>query len=92
MEKNEIIQLHIEDLTDDGNGIGHANGMAVFVKDTVPGDEAEVKIIKVKKRYAFGRLMNLIKESSQNGTSLHDGSSLWWLYHHADELSKPAGV
>ena len=63
MEKNEIIQLHIEDLTDDGNGIGHANGMAVFVKDTVPGDEAEIKIIKVKKRYAFGRLMNLIKES-----------------------------
>ena len=61
MKKNEIVQLTIEDYTDEGLGIGHAQGMAVFVKDTVIGDEAEVGIVKVKKTYAFGRLIRLIR-------------------------------
>ena len=63
MEKNEIYNILIEDMTEDGSGIGHVNGMAVFVKDTAPGDEAEIKIIKAKKNYAFGRLERIIKPS-----------------------------
>lgn len=38
-------------------------GIAVFVKDTVVGDVVSVKIIKVKKNYAYGRLMEIIKPS-----------------------------
>ncbi len=65
VNKNEIYVLTITDLDQDGNGIGHIqeNGMAVFVKDTVPGDEAEVRIIKVKKNLAFGRLERIRKPS-----------------------------
>ncbi|MBO6165698.1 MAG: 23S rRNA (uracil(1939)-C(5))-methyltransferase RlmD [Eubacterium sp.] len=63
MQKNDIYEIEIEDMSDDGAGIGHVDGMAVFVKDTAPGDTAEIKIIKVKKSYAFGRLMQLIKPS-----------------------------
>lgn len=63
MQKNDIYEIEIEDMSDDGAGIGHVDGMAVFVKDTAPGDKAEIKIIKVKKSYAFGRLMQLIKPS-----------------------------
>lgn len=63
MKKEDLIHLKIEDISSDGLGIGHFDGMAVFVKDTVIGDEIEAKIIKQKKTYAFGRLMKLLTPS-----------------------------
>ena len=44
-------------------------GMTVFVKDTVVGDEVRVKIIKVKKNYVYGRLMEIIKPSPYRVTA-----------------------
>ncbi len=63
MNKNDIYQIKIEDISEEGMGIGHVDGMAVFVKDTVTGDLADVKIVKVMKNYAFGRLEKLIEAS-----------------------------
>ena len=60
IEKNKIYTVNIEDMSDEGLGIGHIDGMAVFVKDTAPGDEAEVRIVKVKKNLCFGRLERII--------------------------------
>lgn len=61
--KNEDYQVLIEDMGNDGEGIGHVQGMTVFVKDAVVGDLAEVKIVKVKKNIAYGRMMKLITPS-----------------------------
>ena len=61
--KNENYQVLIEDMGNDGEGIGHVQGMTVFVKDAVVGDLAEVKIVKVKKNIAYGRLMKLTTPS-----------------------------
>lgn len=61
--KNEDYQVLIEDMGNEGEGIGHVQGMTVFVKDAVVGDLAEVKIVKVKKNIAYGRLMKLITPS-----------------------------
>ena len=63
MEKNQEFDITIEDFGDNGEGIGRIDGMAVFVKDTVPGDEARIKIVKAKKNYAYGRLMKLLSPS-----------------------------
>ena len=63
MNKNDIYQIKIEDISEEGMGIGHVDGMAVFVKDTVTGDLADIKIVKVMKNYAFGRLEKLIEAS-----------------------------
>ena len=60
IEKNKIYTVNIEDMSDEGLGIGHIDGMAVFVKDTAPGDEAEVRIVKVKKNLCYGRLERII--------------------------------
>ena len=62
-KKNDIVTLRITDMSSDGAGIGKADGFTLFVKDTVIGDEALVKIIKVKKNYGFGRLVELITPS-----------------------------
>lgn len=61
--KNENYQVLIEDMGNDGEGIGHVQGMTVFVKDAVVGDLADVKIVKVKKNIAYGRLMKIITPS-----------------------------
>ena len=61
--KNEVYEVIIEDIGTEGQGIGHIDGEAVFVKDTLPGDKAVVKIIKAGKKMAFGRLMELIEPS-----------------------------
>ena len=64
LEKNQEYEITIEDMGNEGEGIGRIDGMAVFVKDTAPGDVARIKIIKAKKNYAYGRLMELITPSS----------------------------
>ena len=57
-KKNEEVRMAITDLSEDGAGVGHADGCAVFVKDTVPGDAGTVRIVKAKKNYAFGIMTN----------------------------------
>ena len=64
MNKNEIVRLEIEDITEDGLGLGRADSMAVFVKDTVIGDVVDAKIVKVKKTYAFGRMERIVTPGS----------------------------
>ena len=61
--KNQDYEIIIEDIGNDGEGIGHIDGMAVFVKDTAPGDVAKIRIIKAKKQYAYGRLLEIISPS-----------------------------
>jgi 23S rRNA (uracil1939-C5)-methyltransferase len=70
MKKNEVYVMSIEDVGTEGEGIGHiveddkdGRGIAVFVKDTVVGDVIRVRILKVKKSYAYGRLEQLIEPS-----------------------------
>ncbi|MCR4839105.1 MAG: 23S rRNA (uracil(1939)-C(5))-methyltransferase RlmD [Eubacterium sp.] len=47
----------------DGEGIGHIDGLTVFVKGSVVGDRALVKMMKVKKNLAYARLME-VQEAS----------------------------
>ncbi|OIK08922.1 23S rRNA (uracil(1939)-C(5))-methyltransferase RlmD [Bacillus sp. MUM 13] len=61
--KNETIDAVFEDLTHDGAGVAKIDGYPVFVPNTLPGEKAKIKIIKVNKGYAFGRLLELHEES-----------------------------
>ena len=61
--KNDIVTLDIEDCGVDGEGIGKADGFTVFVKDAVIGDRVTAKIMKAKKNYGYGRLMEILKPS-----------------------------
>ena len=63
-KKDDILTVTIEDISDEGLGIGKADGYALFVKDTVVGDMCRVKIMKAKKNYAFAHLEEVINPSS----------------------------
>lgn len=64
-EKGQVCRVEIVDMSDQGQGIGRADGMAVFVPDTVVGDLASVRLTKVKKNYALAELVE-IEEPSQH--------------------------
>ena len=59
LKVGEKYRIEIVDMGQDGEGIGRAEGMAVFVKEAVIGDICTVEITKVKKNYAFGRLFEV---------------------------------
>lgn len=61
--KNDIVTLQIEDCGIDGEGIGKADGFTVFVKDAVIGDTVRAKIMKAKKNYGYGRLLEVLTPS-----------------------------
>ena len=62
-KKNDEVTLVITDMGNDGEGIGKADGYTVFVKDAVIGDHIRAKIIKAKKSYGYGRLMEILEPS-----------------------------
>ena len=60
LQKNQILTLRIERLSSDGSGVAHSpDGETIFVSGAAPGDEADVRIVKDCKRYAFGILDHL---------------------------------
>ena len=64
LKKNDLIQLKITSATAEGSGVGRTeDGLAVFVPMSAIGDELTVRILKVKKTYAFGKLEEIITPS-----------------------------
>lgn len=63
MNKNDIFNVEITAMSAEGSGIARVDGMAVFVPQTAVGDIADIRIVKVKSRYAYGIIEKLIKPS-----------------------------
>ena len=63
MEKNQEFIVTIEDMSEDGAGIGKLDGYIWFIKDAVIGDVVRAKAMKMKKSYGFARLMEVIEPS-----------------------------
>lgn len=64
LKKNEIIQLEIVDVTNEGNGVGKYEGMTVFVPMTAVRDIISCKIVKVKKSYCYAIIQKVLLKSS----------------------------
>ena len=63
MKKNDLFTVTIEDMSEDGAGIGKTDGYTWFVKDGVIGDVVEAGVTKMKKNYGFARLVRIITPS-----------------------------
>lgn len=63
MEKNQEFIVTIEDMNEDGAGVGKVDGYIWFVKDAVIGDVVRAKAMKMKKSYGFARLMEVLEPS-----------------------------
>ena len=69
LQKNQIIDINITSMTAEGSGVGKTeDGIAVFVPQSAVGDTLKVRILKVKKTYAFGKIEEIVKESEDRKT------------------------
>jgi len=64
MQKNDLIELTIEDMSVDGEGIGKYDGMAFFVKDAIVGDKIRARVTKLKKTYGYARVEEILEPSA----------------------------
>lgn len=62
MQKNQIVDLEITDLSYEAMGVAHLDGMTVFVNNALPGEVVSAKILKVKKNFAFAKIEKLRKK------------------------------
>ncbi len=63
-QKNDRIELIIEDMSIDGEGVGKVDGFTFFVKDTVPGDRIAATVMKLKKSYGYAKLQEILRPSA----------------------------
>ena len=63
VEKNKEYIVNITDINHDGQGVGRIGEFAVFVDGALSGETVKVKIIKVLKNYAIGKLLEISKLS-----------------------------
>ncbi len=68
MNKNDEIILEIDGYSSTGSGVGHLDGMAVFVPLAAKGDIIRAKVVKVKKTYAYARLEEILTPSINRKT------------------------
>ncbi len=69
IKKNDVYTIEITDTGTQGEGIGRADGCALFVKDALIGDVVQVKIMKVKKTYAYAKLEKVLSPSPFAGSA-----------------------
>ena len=61
--KNDIARLEITDMSDEGMGVGKADGYTLFVKDAVTGDVVDARVVKVKNSYGYARVERITAPS-----------------------------
>lgn len=64
LKKNEIIELLVTDISNNGSGIGKTkDGFVVFVPELLIGETAQVKILKVLKHCAYAKVEQIVTSS-----------------------------
>lgn len=62
--KNDIIELEITGLTNEGCGIGKADGMVIFVPFSAVGDKLKCRIVKANRSHCYGKIEEIAVPSS----------------------------
>lgn len=63
VQKNQTLKVTIEDLTHDGFGVAKIAGYPIFIENTLPTEKAEILVIKVGKKFGYGKLQKLLEKS-----------------------------
>ena len=91
MNKNDIFEIQITGLTDEGDGVGRVEGCAVFVPYALPGETVRAIIIKLYKSYAIGKLLEILKPCENRTKALCPyfykcGGCVFWNVDYETEL------
>ena len=59
MQKNQVVTARCERLGAEMEGVCFHEGMALFVPLALPGEDITCRVVKVQKRHAFGKLLEV---------------------------------
>ena len=65
LKKNQEIELTITALGSDLEGIGHYEGQTIFVQGALPNETIIAHILKTNARYAFAKIVRILKPSKK---------------------------
>ena len=63
LTKNEIYETVITDYTAEGQGVAHVEGCAVFIPNAIAGEKCRIRIEKVGKTWAAGKIVEILEKS-----------------------------
>ena len=63
LQKNQIYTAQIVDYTAEGQGVAKIEGCAVFVPNAIAGEQCEIRIEKVGKTWAAGKIVQILEKS-----------------------------
>jgi 23S rRNA (uracil1939-C5)-methyltransferase len=58
--KNQLIPIQIENYSSEGDGVGHVDGCAVFVRGALRGETVQARILKVSKTCAWAKVEQVL--------------------------------
>ncbi|MBQ6798036.1 MAG: 23S rRNA (uracil(1939)-C(5))-methyltransferase RlmD [Oscillospiraceae bacterium] len=64
LKKNEIYETEFTGYTSEGLGVARIDGMAVFVPKAIAGERCRVRILKVGKTVAYGKIEQVLTPSA----------------------------
>ena len=72
LKQGDLVEIEINNVISDGEGIGKVNQQTIFVPDTVTGDIISARIVKIKKKVCFWQNSpNYRKFTSSNSPKLY---------------------
>ncbi|MBC2397496.1 23S rRNA (uracil(1939)-C(5))-methyltransferase RlmD [Clostridium tetanomorphum] len=63
VEKNKDYIIDITGMANEGGGVGKIDDFTVFIPQAIKGEKCKVKIVKVNKNFAFGKLLEVLQPS-----------------------------
>ena len=61
LEKNKEYIVKIDSLGYEGEGVAKIDGYPIFIPGALKGETVKVEIIKAKKNYAYGKLVEIVE-------------------------------
>ena len=68
MKKNDICEIEIVDMGNNGEGIGKLDSVVVFIPYAIKGEIVKTHILKVNKNFAYGKIVEIIKKNESRIT------------------------
>ncbi|EHI74262.1 RNA methyltransferase [Streptococcus criceti] len=63
LNKNDVIDVEIVDLTHQGQGLAKVDGLVFFVDNALPGEKIRMRILKIKKKIGYGKVETYLELS-----------------------------
>lgn len=63
--KNMVVDMFIDNLGHEGEGVGRYEGFTLFVPGALPKEHIRAKVLKVKKNYGYAKLLEVLESSKE---------------------------